>query len=114
MHRAKTPAQARLAGAFINWGMPTAEAVLNVRKAAPELAVFASGGLRTGIDIAKSVALGASLGGMAGPFLKAANESVDLTVQTIQEIHREIQVCMFAAGAGNLIALQKTQLIKIN
>jgi isopentenyl-diphosphate delta-isomerase len=74
--------------------------------------VFASGGLRTGVDIAKCVALGANLGGMAGPFLKAANQSLEATLQVIHEINREIQVCMFAAGAGTIVELQKTQLIK--
>lgn len=113
MHRAQTASQKRLAAAFIDWGIPTADAILNVRRAAPELVVFASGGLRTGLDIAKSLALGASLGGMAGPFLKAAAQSVELTVQTIEEIAREIRVCMFATGAGNIEALQKTPLIEM-
>ncbi len=111
MHRAQNQSQARLAAAFLDWGIPTAESILLVRKAAPELLVFASGGLRTGIDIAKCIALGAVLGGMAGPFLKAAVDSVDLTVETIREISREIQVCMFAAGASNLADLQQTELI---
>jgi isopentenyl diphosphate isomerase/L-lactate dehydrogenase-like FMN-dependent dehydrogenase len=49
---------------------------------------------------------------MAGPFLKAAAVSLEETVQTIQEIRHEIQVCMFAAGAGDLKALQHTELVK--
>jgi isopentenyl-diphosphate delta-isomerase len=110
MHRAKTESQARLAAAFIDWGIPTAQAIQNVRKAAPQLIVFASGGIRTGIDIAKCIALGATLGGMASPFLKAAARSVEDTIQTIQEIRREIQVCMFAAGAKNLDELSHTPL----
>ena len=110
MHRAKTESQARLAAAFIEWGIPTAEAIQNVRRAAPQLVVFASGGIRTGIDIAKCIALGATLGGMASPFLKAAARSVEDTIQTIEEIRREIQVCMFAAGAKNLNELSNTPL----
>jgi len=112
MHRAKTESQKRLASAFIDWGIPTADAILNVRRAAPNLPVIASGGLRTGLDIAKCIALGASLGGMAGPFLKAAAQSVELTVQTIEEIQREIRVCMFAAGVGSVEQLQKVQLVE--
>ncbi|HLF91469.1 MAG TPA: type 2 isopentenyl-diphosphate Delta-isomerase [Anaerolineales bacterium] len=112
MYRAKTASQKRLAAAFIDWGIPTADAILNVRRAAPDLTVFASGGLRTGLDIAKCVALGASLGGMAGPFLKAAAQSVEITVQAIEEISREIRACMFAAGAGNIEQLQKTRLVE--
>jgi isopentenyl-diphosphate Delta-isomerase len=110
MHRANTESQARLAAAFIEWGIPTAEAIQNVRKAAPQLIVLASGGIRTGIDIAKCIALGATLGGMASPFLKAAARSVEDTIQTIQEIQREIQVCMFVAGAKNLDELTHTPL----
>jgi isopentenyl-diphosphate delta-isomerase len=111
MHRAKDESQARLAAAFVDWGIPTAEAILNVRRAAPGVLVFASGGLRTGVDIAKCIALGARLGGMAGPFLKAATNSLEAVIQTIYEIQREIRVAMFAAGAGSLDQLQSTPLV---
>lgn len=112
MHRATSESQARLAAAFVNWGIPTSSAILNVRRAAPGMMVFASGGLRSGVDIAKCMALGARLGGMAGPFLKAASLSVDAVVQTIAEIRREIQVCMFACGAADLRALNEQVLIR--
>jgi isopentenyl-diphosphate delta-isomerase len=110
MHRANTEIQARLAGAFLDWGIPTAETIHNVKQAAPDLTIFASGGIRNGLDIAKSIALGATLGGMASPFLKAAVKSTQDTVQTIAEIKRQIQVCMFAAGAGDLTQLKQTEL----
>lgn len=113
MHRARTASQARLAAAFLDWGIPTSEAIQNVRRAAPRLRVIASGGLRSGIDIAKCLALGADLGGMASPFLKAAALSLEDTVQTIQEVAREIQVCMFACGAGSLADLRQQRLVKI-
>ena len=113
MHRADSPSQARMAAAFLDWGIPTSDAILNVRRGAPEILVFASGGLRSGVDIAKCIALGANLGGMAGPFLKAAVRSYDETIQTIEEIQREIQVCMFACGAGDLATLQRTPLIAV-
>jgi isopentenyl-diphosphate delta-isomerase len=110
MHRAKDESQARLAAAFINWGIPTAEAILNVHRAAPELMIIASGGLRSGVEIAKCIALGANLGGMAGPFLKAAARSSEAVIQTIQEIQREVQVTMFAAGARDIDQLKLTPL----
>ncbi len=110
MHRAQNSSQKRLAAAFSDWGIPTAESIINVRNAAPDLLVFASGGLRTGIDIAKCIALGAILGGMAGPYLKAAAISLEVTIQTMLEVRREIQVCMFAAGAGDIRALQNVAL----
>jgi isopentenyl-diphosphate delta-isomerase len=111
MHRAQDESQARLAAAFVEWGIPTAEAILNVRRAAPELIVFASGGIRNGVEIAKCIALGATLGGMAGPFLKAASQSFESVIQTIGEVKRELQVSMFAAGAGSLEALRQTPLV---
>lgn len=114
MHRAENESQARLAAAFIDWGIPTAQAILNVRQAAPGMAIFASGGLRSGVDIAKCIALGARLGGMASPFLKAAAHSLEATVQIIQEVRREVQVCMFAAGAGNLKQLDRSRLVEVN
>ena len=113
MHRAQTESQARLAAAFIDWGIPTAESILQIKAAAPEMTVFASGGLRNGVDIAKCIALGATLGGMASPFLKAAVRSLEDTIQTIGEIRRQIQVCMFAAGVSDLEQLRRVELIEI-
>jgi len=114
MHRAKDEYQAQLAAAFVDWGIPTADSILNVRHTAPNIPIIASGGLRSGTDIAKCIALGAVLGGMARPFLKAATQSVEDTVQTILEIRREIQVCMFAAGAAGLEDLRNTPLQEIS
>lgn len=111
MYRAESESQVRLAAAFLDWGIPTAESIIQVRRVDDELPIFASGGLRTGMDIAKCIALGAQLGGMAGPFLKAAVRSVDETIQTIREVEREVRVTMFAAGAANLADLQHTPLI---
>jgi isopentenyl-diphosphate delta-isomerase len=112
MHRAEKQDQARLAAAFIDWGIPTSQAILNIRAGAPQMTIFASGGLRNGIDIAKCVALGASLGGMASPYLKAADRSLDSTIETIRLFKRQIQVAMFASGVGNIDQLQITPLIK--
>ncbi len=112
MHRANNTSEHRLAAAFLDWGIPTSDSILFVRKAVPSITIIASGGLRTGIDIAKCIALGASLGGMANPFLKTAAISVEATIQTIREISREIQVCMFAGGVANIQQLQNTPLIK--
>lgn len=111
MHRAKTETQKRVAAAFMDWGLPTADSILNVRAVAPELPVIASGGLKDGIDVAKCVALGASLGGLAGPMLKAAAVSVAAVNETIAELARELRIAMFAAGAEDIAALQATPLV---
>jgi isopentenyl-diphosphate delta-isomerase len=112
MHRAKSETTRQLAATFVGWGIPTAESIRMVRRAAPDTIVFASGGLRDGLDIAKCVALGASLGGMAGPFLRAAAESAEQADETLQIVQKQIQVTMFAAGLGNITALQHCTLIE--
>jgi isopentenyl-diphosphate delta-isomerase len=112
MHRATNESQARLAAAFLDWGIPTAESILQVRQAAPDMIVFASGGLRSGVDIAKCLAMGARLGGMASPFLKAASQSLDETILTVEELNREIRICMFATGAQKISELTQSRLTR--
>lgn len=112
MYRIRDPNRARVAGAFRGWGIPTAESIQMVQRSAPQILVFASGGLTDGIDIAKCIALGARLGGMAGYFLKAAADYEGL-IAAIEEIRKEIQICMFVTGSANLEELHKTSLRKI-
>ncbi|MFW5709551.1 MAG: type 2 isopentenyl-diphosphate Delta-isomerase [Chloroflexota bacterium] len=111
-HRAPTAFHARVAACFADWGIPTADAIRYARRAAPELPVIASGGLRDGIDIAKSVALGATVGGLAGPFLKAASQSSDDVEALIEELTAQLRVAMLCSGAANIAALQNTPLIE--
>jgi isopentenyl-diphosphate delta-isomerase len=108
MYRAQTEVQRRIAATFIDWGIPTSEAILAVRRAAPELPIIASGGLRSGLDVTKCIALGALLGGMAGPFLKAADHSLQAVLDQIHVTGTEIKIAMFCIGAANISALQKT------
>lgn len=113
MHRAPTSRHARVAGAFIDWGIPTAVSIQLVRRAAPDLTVFASGGIRDGIDVAKAIALGATVGGLAGDFLRAAAEGgVAGVVELAATLTDEIRVAMFCAGAGDLAALSQTRLYR--
>ena len=108
MHRADTEARRRVAATFRDWGIPTAESILMVRRAAPDLPVIASGGLQNGVEIAKTIALGARLAGMAGPFLKAAVVSTDAVLDTIEVIASELRTTMFCIGAGSLDELGDT------
>lgn len=113
MYRAATEAQRRVAGTFVSWGIPTSEAVLAAKRAAPNIPIFASGGLRNGLDIAKCIALGATLGGMAGPFLKAAVESLEAVLDEIKITQTELQIAMFGIGVSSIDRLQNTdRLIK--
>ena len=102
MHRAPDEFTRELAATFVGWGIPTADSILNVRKAAPEMTIFASGGIKDGLDIAKCVALGATLGGMASQFLKAAAISRKSAIQMMKLTKRQIEVTMFSCGVGTL------------
>lgn len=108
MHRAPTALQRAIAGAFLDWGIPTAEAIQHARQVVPHLPIFASGGLRDGLDAAKCLALGASLCGYAGPLLKAAAVSLEATLEKIQELERVLRIAMFAAGVPSISHLQHT------
>lgn len=108
MHRARSETRRRIAATFVDWGIPTTEALLAVKRANPTMPIIASGGLRSGLDIAKCVALGATLGGMAGPFLKAAVKSLTAVLEEIEITRTELQIAMFAIGAGSMAALQNT------
>jgi isopentenyl-diphosphate delta-isomerase len=102
MYRAPDEFTRKLAATFVGWGIPTADSILNVKKAAPDMTIFASGGIKDGLDIAKCIALGATLGGMAGQFLKAAAISTKSVVHMMQLTKRQIEVTMFAAGAKEI------------
>lgn len=112
MHRIHDAQRAQAAAAFRGWGIPTADSILSVRRGAPDTAVFASGGLRNGIDIAKCLALGASLAGMAGELLKAASQSFEQVIRVIERVRLEMAICMFVSGAMDLPALRNIPLLK--
>ena len=111
MHRAPTARHARVAGAFIDWGIPTADSLRYCREAAPGLPIFASGGIKDGIEAAKCVALGAALVGLAGEFLRAAaRDGAAGVVELAETITDELRVAMFCAGAADIPALARTPL----
>jgi isopentenyl-diphosphate delta-isomerase len=101
-HRAPSELRRRVAGSFAGWGISTAECLVNVQRAVPQLPIFASGGLRTGVDVAKCIALGASLAGLASPVLRAAAESAEAAYDELYAVREEMRICMFCAGAATL------------
>ncbi len=111
MHRAPTARLRHLAEAFADWGIPTADALVAAGRGAPGTPLIASGGVRTGIEAAKAVALGASLVGMAGPFLKAAVVSTEAVVEAAGALVDELRIAMFCAGAESLAALREPERI---
>ena len=97
---------------FANWGIPTEEALVAVHQAVPDLQIVASGGIRTGLDIAKSIALGANLGAFGQPLLASALESPDKVIEFLSGIIYEMKVAMLCAGASDLAALKKATLLR--
>jgi isopentenyl-diphosphate delta-isomerase len=112
MYRAQDGISRRVAAHFRDWGIPTVESLLAVRRAVPHLPAIASGGLRHGLDVAKVVALGASLAGMAGPFLHAAATSTEAVTELTEEVTRTLRFAMFAVGAKDIPALQSIPPVK--
>jgi len=113
MHRAPDEFTRQLAATFVGWGIPTADSILNVKKAVPAITIFASGGIKDGLDIAKCIALGATLGGMAGQFLKAAAVSTEQAVDMMKLTKRQIEVTMFATGVEMLEGLKVGKLVEL-
>jgi isopentenyl-diphosphate Delta-isomerase len=113
-HRIGTERGRLVAEAFAGWGIPTAESLRLVRKPPmPDGAlVFASGGLRNGLDATKAIALGATLAGMARPFLKAAAMSAEAVVELGGVIRDQLRIAMFGVGAADLQALRGTPHLK--
>ncbi len=112
MYRAPTEHHRRVAATFVDWGIPTAEAILAARAGAPDVPVIASGGLRSGLDIAKAIALGAQLGGMASPFLRAAVYSTEAVLAEVAVAESTLRIAMFAAGIGSVAALRGTSKLR--
>lgn len=110
--RALHPLQKRLGETFTNWGLPTAECLIDVRRVAPQIPLIASGGLRNGLDVAKAIALGADLAGLAWPFLQAATESQEALRHLVEILMAEITTALFCTGQINLSQLQQTNVLE--
>jgi isopentenyl-diphosphate delta-isomerase len=107
-HRAPTEYLRRVAGAFIDWGIPTSDSIQMVLRGAPGLPIIASGGMRNGIDTAKALALGASVTAMASPYLKRAVDGTEAVIEEISIIERQLQVAMMCIGARDIATLRDT------
>lgn len=96
---------------FADWGVPTPDSIRQLA-AIDGLSVIGSGGVRSGIDVAKAIALGSDLVGLAQPFLEAAMESAERVYERIQRTVQELEIAMFCVGARNLEELRQTRLVE--
>jgi len=99
--------------ALAEWGIPTAEALLEVRHTLPDVSIVASGGVRTGMDAAKVLAMGADAVAVARPLLAPAIESPAAVVDWLQRFIAELLVCLHGCGAANLAALRRRGVTEI-
>jgi len=108
--RARDALQERVAADFENWGIPTAEAIAQARQAAPSLPLIASGGIRTGPEIAIALALGADLAGLAGPLVGPATVSPQAVQEELTVAIRGLRVSMFSSGLPDIRSLKNARL----
>ncbi|MBW4585783.1 type 2 isopentenyl-diphosphate Delta-isomerase [Aetokthonos hydrillicola Thurmond2011] len=106
--RAKDNKQRRLGQTFADWGIPTAECLNSIRAIAPTIPLIASGGLRNGLDIAKAIAFGADLAGLARPFLEAAVESEDAVNELVEVLIAELETALFCTDNATLLQLKNS------
>ena len=111
-HRTLDPITEQVAAQFADWGIPTAASILMAREGAPNLPLVASGGLVSGIDVAKCLALGADVAGMAWPLLRPALLSSEAVMDVLRTVARTLRITMFCIGAPTIGALQETDCLE--
>lgn len=111
MYRARARSINRLArgaSVFTDWGIPTLQALIETRWAAPDSCIIASGGIRTGLDVAKSIALGSDMAGVALPVIRAyGSHGVKGVKEFLEQIIFELRVAMFLTSASTLSELRR-------
>jgi isopentenyl-diphosphate delta-isomerase len=107
MYTAPDEFSRQLAAVFKNWGIPTATSIINVKKVAPAMTIFASGGITNGVEMAKCIALGATLAGSAGIFLREAAISPEGVVHIINLLQQQIKITMFVTGSMDVSELSR-------
>jgi len=102
---------ADLGETFAGWGIPTPESIRQLRRI-EGITLIGSGGLRSGLDAAKAIALGADVCGLAQPFLEAAMDSPDRVRERIDRIVRELKIAMFCLSARTVSDLKSVPIRK--
>lgn len=96
---------------FRDWGIPTPVAVVEARLGAPGLPIISTGGVRSGLDAARALALGAALVGMGYPFLAAASEGMEVLRSFVEHFLLELRVTMQLTGAADIAAMRHVPVV---
>jgi isopentenyl-diphosphate delta-isomerase len=114
-HRAQgtqNESRQRLGEVFWDWGIPTAVSVVEVVQSV-DLTVIASGGVRTGVDVAKAIALGADMSSSTSPILRPATKGIKEVKKTLQLMIEELRNTMFLVGANSIPKLKETPVVLV-
>lgn len=106
--RSQDPVRKAAAEAFVDWGISTVESLISVRDKISDAPVFASGGMKTGVDAAKAIALGADAVGFARSILREATTSPEQVIEIMNTRELELKMAMFGLGTGTIADLKKT------
>ncbi|RLG03589.1 MAG: type 2 isopentenyl-diphosphate Delta-isomerase, partial [Thaumarchaeota archaeon] len=96
-----------VAKTFLDWGIPTAASIIEVSSAV-SIEVIGSGGIRSGIDIAKALSIGADMAGAAHPLLRPATESVESVAKVLERLRSELRAAMFLTGCKDVDELKNS------
>ena len=96
---------------FDDWGYATTESLTTIKRAFPTMTCWASGGIRNGLDVAKSMCLGASAVGVAGKLLRPATESTDAVVTVLRQFMSELRISCFGIGVSASVDLSRTHVL---
>lgn len=111
--RSTDPLKKAAAEAFNSWGIPTKDCIVSVRSELGDVPLVSSGGMKTGVDAAKALTIGADMVGFARTLLQAATESEEAVLRTMDQIELELKMTMFGVGAKTISDLKNTKRVSI-
>lgn len=112
-YRQDSAVEREIAASFRDWGIPTAASLLQIRHISPDIPLIASGGLRSGIEAAKCLALGADVASFAAVLLRAAAISSEALYEHVTILCRQLTTAMFVTGSATIADLRAGRLIEI-
>lgn len=112
--RRTNPLIKKVAHSFAGWGIPTVYSLIETRRVAGNLPVFASGGLRSGIDVAKAIRFGSTLCGIAAPALGPADSDPDSVKEHMKCLIEELRIAAFCTGSGTLDDLKEAPIRRLS